>query len=238
MRRTRKHLEPMCDVQEMSVTTHNWLRRLQHYAHAHVFVLSFVLVLWILVFTLSMVSNVWTSSKKRRSYPSTAFHHANVTPTASFFSSGCCSPTVSCHRPLDLYPKFLHIFIAKTGLSEVLSLHFHRGGTCKHLPWYTESNLVVPFQHWHSSIFKTLPILPISILWFLSSKIRVLIIWSTCVFTMVSNIWSLGIERFWFVSCSYIANTELIIVLASHPNFQKILSFGPSPVDNRTSFHL
>ena len=63
MRRTRKHLEPMCDVQEMSVTTQNWLRRLQHYAHAHVFMLCFVLILWILVFTSSLVSDASTSSK-------------------------------------------------------------------------------------------------------------------------------------------------------------------------------
>ena len=51
-------------VQEMSVTTQNkdyedW----QHYAHAHVFVLCFVLFLWILVFTLSWVSDASTSSK-------------------------------------------------------------------------------------------------------------------------------------------------------------------------------
>ena len=35
-------------------------------------------------------------------YSSTAFHHANATPSAKFFPSGCCSPTVSCHRPLNL----------------------------------------------------------------------------------------------------------------------------------------
>ena len=52
----------------------------------------------------------------RRFYSSTAFHHASAIPSAKFFSSGCCSPTVSCHRPLNLYPKFLHTFIAKTGL--------------------------------------------------------------------------------------------------------------------------
>ena len=63
----RKHhdlsLEPVCDVQEMSVTTQNWLRRIQHHAHAHVFMLCFVLTLWILVFTLSPVSDASTSSK-------------------------------------------------------------------------------------------------------------------------------------------------------------------------------
>ena len=95
-------------VQEMSVTTQNRSRRLQHYAHAHMLLLCFVLDLWILVFTLPIVSDVSTSSRKM--FPSTVFHHASVTPSAKFFSCGCCSPTVSCHRPLDLYPKFLHIF--------------------------------------------------------------------------------------------------------------------------------
>ena len=34
-------------------------------------------------------------------------------PSAEFFPSGCCSPIVSCHRPLNLYPKFLHIFTSR-----------------------------------------------------------------------------------------------------------------------------
>ena len=33
----------------------------------------------------------------------------------SSFSSGCCSPTLSCHRPLNLYPKFLHISHRENG---------------------------------------------------------------------------------------------------------------------------
>ena len=70
-------------------------------------VLCFVLILWILVFTLSLVSDASTSSKMVLS--STAFHHANATPSAKFFPSRCCSPTVSGHRPLILYPNFLHI---------------------------------------------------------------------------------------------------------------------------------
>ena len=51
------------------------------------------------------------------------FTHANATPNAKFFPSGCCSPTVSCHRPLNLYPKFLHIPHRENGSFEVLSLH-------------------------------------------------------------------------------------------------------------------
>ena len=59
----------------------------------------------ILVFTLSLV---WF-------YSSTAFHHANATPNAKFFPSGCCSPTVSCHRQLNLNPKFLLISYRENG---------------------------------------------------------------------------------------------------------------------------
>ena len=38
-------------------------------------------------------------------------------------SSGCCSPTLSCHRQFKLYPKFLHISHRENGSFEVLSLH-------------------------------------------------------------------------------------------------------------------
>ena len=56
-------------------------------------------------------------------YSSTAFHHANATPSTKFIPSGCRSPTVSCHRPLNLYAKFLHISHRENGSFEVLSLH-------------------------------------------------------------------------------------------------------------------
>ena len=38
-------------------------------------------------------------------------------------SSGYGSPTLSCHRQLNLYPKFLHISHRDNGFFEVLSLH-------------------------------------------------------------------------------------------------------------------
>ena len=38
------------------------------------------------------------------------------------FSSGCCCPTLSCHRQLKLYPKFLHLSHRENGSFEVLSL--------------------------------------------------------------------------------------------------------------------
>ena len=50
-------------------------------------------------------------------------HHAYAIPSTKFFSSGCCSPTLSCHRQLNLYPKFLHISQRENWSFEVLSLH-------------------------------------------------------------------------------------------------------------------
>ena len=55
-------------------------------------------------------------------YASTLFHHAYAIPSTKFFSSGCCSPTLSCHRQLHLYPKFLNISHRENGSFEVLSL--------------------------------------------------------------------------------------------------------------------
>ena len=43
-------------------------------------------------------------------------------------SSGCCSPTLSCHRQLNLYRKFLHISLRENGSFELLSLHPSYGG--------------------------------------------------------------------------------------------------------------
>ena len=124
MRQTLEHLEP-CDVfaRNECDNTEQGLRRLQHYAHAHVFksllsfTLCFVLFLWILV---SRCHWCRTPQRLARWFPSsTAFHHAYATPSAKFFPSGCCSPIVSW---LNLYPKFLHISHRENGSFEVLSL--------------------------------------------------------------------------------------------------------------------
>ena len=56
-------------------------------------------------------------------FSSTAFYHANATQSTKFFPSGCCSPTVSCHRPLNMYPKFMQNSHRENGSSEVLSFH-------------------------------------------------------------------------------------------------------------------
>ena len=53
------------------------------------------------------------------------FQHAYAIPNTKFFSSGCCSPTLSCHRQLKLYPKFLDISHREKRPFEVLSLHLH-----------------------------------------------------------------------------------------------------------------
>ena len=58
----------------------------------------------------------------RRFKTSTVFHHAYALPRTKFFSSGCCSPTLSCHRQLNLNPKFLAHFHRENGSFEVLSL--------------------------------------------------------------------------------------------------------------------
>ena len=63
------------------------------------------------------------STSSNMVFSSTAFHHANATPSVKFFPSGCCSPTVSCHRPLNVYPKFLHFSHRENGSFKVLSLH-------------------------------------------------------------------------------------------------------------------
>ena len=48
--------------------------------------------------------------------------HTQV-PNTKVFSSGCCSPTLSCHRQLILYTKFLHCSHRENGSLQVLSLH-------------------------------------------------------------------------------------------------------------------
>ena len=76
--------------------------------------------LWILVFTLSLVSDVSPSSSKVSygNFISPRIRNSKC----KVLSSGCCSPTLSCQRQLNLYPKFLHISHRENGSFEVLSL--------------------------------------------------------------------------------------------------------------------
>ena len=68
----------------------------------------------------------WTHRSARSFHSSTALHHPNAIPSAKLFCSGCCSPTLSCHHPLNQFPKFLHISHRENGSFEVLSLHTRR----------------------------------------------------------------------------------------------------------------
>ena len=82
------------------------------------FVLRF---LWISVFTLSLVLDVSSSSGMvfiRQLHFTT---HTQFQIHATFFSSGCCCPTLSCHRQLNLYPNFFHIS-HRENVFEVMSL--------------------------------------------------------------------------------------------------------------------
>ena len=83
---------------------------------------GFHVFLWILVFHVVIGVGRLTVGQKGF-FTSTSFHHAYAIPSAKFFSSGCCSPTLSCHRQLNLYPKFLHISHRENGSFEVFSLH-------------------------------------------------------------------------------------------------------------------
>ena len=127
-------------VQGMSVTaeTEQGLRRLQQLrAHSRVLQVCHVIVgCHVLRVDVSLdlgfhvVIGVGRCHWCRTSHPSagrfhtsTAFHHAYAIPNTKFFSSGCCSPTLSCHRPLNLYPEFLHVSRRENGSFEVLSVH-------------------------------------------------------------------------------------------------------------------
>ena len=127
---TLEHLEP-CDVCAGEcvwwhrTTKTNW----EDYAHIHVFMLCRTFTCSCCA-SCSCFSGSWFSRchwcrtcQRSASWSSIAFHHTHAIPSAEFFPSGCCSPIVSCHRPLNLYTKFLHISHRENGSFEVLSLH-------------------------------------------------------------------------------------------------------------------
>ena len=120
-------------VQGMSVTadTEQRLRRLTLRAHSRVHQVCHVIVGFHVLrvdvtLDLGFQRCHWCRTSHRsagRFCASTSFHHAHAIPSTKFFSSGCCSPTLSCHRQLNLYPKLLHISHRENGSFEVLSLH-------------------------------------------------------------------------------------------------------------------
>ena len=100
MRCKRKHLEPMCDVQGMSVTTAKQrlttkTATLRAYSRVlHMFQVTAHIVGFRVVLRVDLVLRVVNGV------------------------------LVLVKRPLDLYPKFLHISHRENGSFEVLSLHF------------------------------------------------------------------------------------------------------------------
>ena len=84
-----------------------------------------------------------------RFYTSKSFHHAYAISSTKFFSSGCCSPTLSCHRQLNMYPKFFHISHREDGSFEVLSLQqklrYQRWGK---LNWRVQMSLMTVAWFW------------------------------------------------------------------------------------------
>ena len=130
-------------AQGMSVTTKDY--NTNNYAHIHVlpkcvssllgFMCFVLMFLCILVFTLSLVSDVSPLSRK-------VFYVNFISPRIrnskyKVLSSGCCSPTLSFHRQLNLYPKFLHISPRENGSFEVLSSQNSVG--CRQLKKLTAS---------------------------------------------------------------------------------------------------
>ena len=99
MRRTRKHLEPTCDVQEMSVTT-----------------------------TKQRLTTKTTTQRARSRVPQVFYRRRHtLLGFVLCFRVDLVLRVVNgvrrCDRPLNLYPKFLHISHRENGTFEVLSLH-------------------------------------------------------------------------------------------------------------------
>ena len=126
MRRTLEHLAMRC-VQEMSVTTTRLTTKtatIRASSRVQVTV-EFHVVLRVVSLDLGfhVVIGVRRLNIQQDGFiSSTAFHHAYAIPSAKFFPSGC----VSCHRQLNLNPKFLHISHREDGSFEVLSSHNKR----------------------------------------------------------------------------------------------------------------
>ena len=100
MRRTRKHLEPMCDVLEMSATTAK-----------------------------QRLTTKTTTLRARSRVPQVFYVAAHIVWFRVVLRVDLVLRVVNgvrrCDRPLNLYPKFLHISHRENGTFEVLSLHLH-----------------------------------------------------------------------------------------------------------------
>ena len=187
-------------------------------------------------FTLSIVSDASTSSKKVSPVNCISPRKRNTKCKVLFFwmlesDSVLSSSTRSVSQ-------ILAYFHRENGSFEVLSLHFHRAGTCKHLgtrkatslfPFNTDSlpfsrlYQYTLFQFFGSVLEDSCPDLLIYMS--LHHGIQLLISWHRKILIC-----------FLFVHRQHWVDQTLLF--ASYPNFQKKLSFGTSPVDNKTSSHL
>ena len=116
----------------MTTETEQGQRRLPRSAHSRVHQVCHVIVGFRVLrvdLGFHVVIGVGRLTVPREIFSSTSFHHAYAIPSVKFFSSGCCGPTLSCHRPLNLYPQFLHISHLENGSCEVLSLQLHQSVT-------------------------------------------------------------------------------------------------------------
>ena len=118
----------MCARNECDSRNRTRTKKTNNYVHIHALpkcvtpLSGFMCFVLILVFTLSLVSDVSPFSRKVLyvNFISPRIRNSKY----KVLSSGCCSPTLSCHRQLNLYPKFLHISHRENGSFEVLSLQF------------------------------------------------------------------------------------------------------------------
>ena len=107
----------------VTAETEQGLRRLTLHAHSRVHQVCHVIVgFHVLCVDLGfhVVIGVGRLIVQREGFIRQQFHHAYAIPRTKLFSSGCCSPILSCHRQLKLYTKFLHVSHRENGS---LSLH-------------------------------------------------------------------------------------------------------------------
>ena len=125
MRRTLEHLEPRFDVQEMSVTTQNKDNEdANNYAHAHVFrSLLFHVVLRVVSLALGFHVVIGVGRFNVQLYGFFLQLHFTMQAQYQEQSSLLLDVVVrlSCHRPLNLYPKLLHFSHRENGSFDVLS---------------------------------------------------------------------------------------------------------------------
>ena len=120
MRRTLEHFEPRFDVQEMSVTTQNKdYEDANNYAHAHVFrSLLFHVVLRVVSLALGFHVVIGVGRFNVQQDGFVLQLHFTTQAQSSLLLDVVVR--LSCHRPLNLYPKLLHVSHRENGSFEVI----------------------------------------------------------------------------------------------------------------------